>query len=430
VQKVRLFAAEQTARRTADTLREVARVLNSTFNPDEVIELLLRELHGVVPYDTASVMLLDDQGLRLVARRSGAGQAPRRNLLLPRDRDTAAARVLRTGAPLIIHDTRSAPEWLQETFGEHVRAWLGVPLTVKGRVVGVLNIDSHQINHFSDRDQEVALAFANQAAVALDNARLYADSVIRFEQELAIARQIQSNLFPRALPQVEQVQIAARCLPAREMGGDFYDCFLIDEHQPELLAILVGDASGKSVPGAMLMAIARSVARSEARDHAEPETVMRETNRLMAQDVPRGSFVALSYATIDLRRRHLALASAGQLTPLLRRRDGTIRYLEPPGPTLPLGIIPEIGYAALDFDLEPGDMLLFCTDGVVEAQSTSRELFGFERLERLVHVYGDQSPDRLVDIILKAVDDFSGGRAQHDDMTLVVVTLAEDTPYA
>jgi serine phosphatase RsbU (regulator of sigma subunit) len=145
----------------------------------------------------------------------------------------------------------------------------------------------------------------------------------------------------------------------------------------------------------------------------------------MAQDVPRGSFVALNYATLDLRRRRLAMASAGQLTPLLRRRDRTVRYLEPPGPVLPLGIFSEIDYAALSYDLEPGDTLLFLTDGVVEAQNPERELFGFERLERVVHAYGDRPPEILVDIILRAVEDFCAGRAQHDDMTLVVVQLGE-----
>jgi serine phosphatase RsbU (regulator of sigma subunit) len=371
-------------------------------------------------------MLLEEGGLRLVARRGGENRVSRPGRLFPRDMDSAAARVVRTAAPLIIADTRSAPEWLHAPGGEQVRAWLGVPLLVKGRVRGVLNIDSRQPYGFSDRDQEVALTFANQAAVSLENARLYAESILRFEQELAIARQIQSNLFPRVLPHIPRVAIAARCLPAREMGGDFYDCFLIDEHQPGLLAIMVGDASGKSVPGAMLMAISRSVARSEARDHAAPETVMRETNRLMAQDVPHGSFVALSYATLDVRRRRLALASAGQLMPLLRRKNGAIRYLEPPGPTLPLGILPEIGYAALSFDLEPGDTLVFYTDGVVEAQNVMRQLFGFERLEQIVHMYGDQPPNVLLDIILRAVDDFIDGRAQHDDMTLVVLHFADD----
>src|SRR5439155_5389225 len=105
-------------------------------------------------------------------------------------------------------------------------------------------------------------------------------------------------------------------------------------------AIIVGDASGKSVPGAMLMAIARSIARSEARDHRTPELVMRETNRWIAEDVPSRSFVALCYATLDLATRRLALANGGQLTPLRRRPDGYVEYLNVPGPTLPLRIMP------------------------------------------------------------------------------------------
>src|SRR6185503_11237773 len=159
----------------------------------------------------------------------------------------------------------------------------------------------------------------------------------------------------------------------------------------------VGDVSGKSIPAAMLMAVARSVARSEARDHKTPEVVIRETNRWMVLDVPPRSFVAFSYATLDLRRRRLALANAGQLAPLRRRADGHVEYLEVRGPTLPLGIVSNVPYVALEVDLEPGDVLVFYTDGIVEAQDRDHTLFGFERLEELVRVHGNLPPQRLID---------------------------------
>src|SRR5690606_30996967 len=113
--------------------------------------------------------------------------------------------------------------------GAEIRSWLGVPLVSQGRVLGVLNIDSRRPARFSERDVEVALAFASQAAVSLENARLYEESVTRVEEELALARQIQSNLFPRALPAAPRLARAAACIPARETGGDFFDCFLLGE---------------------------------------------------------------------------------------------------------------------------------------------------------------------------------------------------------
>jgi phosphoserine phosphatase RsbU/P len=424
VQKAELFAAERAARRTADTLREVARVLNSSFDPDEVLQIILRELHHVVAYDTASIMLLDGPGLRVVALRGWTAERSVRGQIFPLDPTIAAARVVRERIPLVIPDTRETDGWYEDGWGPQIRAWLGVPLVAKGRVLGVLNIDSHSPNRFSARDVEVALAFASQAAVSLENARLYAESLARVEQELAIARQIQSNLFPRSLPVLPHVRIAARCLPARETGGDFYDCFtLAGDDGHETLALMVGDASGKSVPGAMLMAIARSVARSEARDHVEPSAVLRETNRLVSSDVPRGSFVALSYATIDGACRHLELASAGQIAPLLRRASGEVFELLPPGPAFPLGIASETLYMPLEAQLAPGDTLVFVTDGLIEAHNSERQMFGFERLEQLVAFYGDQVPEALVEIMLQAVSGFIGSAAQHDDITIMVVQI-------
>jgi GAF domain-containing protein len=426
----RLFFAEQEARHMADTLREVARVLSSSFDAHEVPHMILRELRKVIGYDTASILLLEDDLFRMAMQgRQASTEAPQ-HMVFRLDQLNAAQIVAQRRAPLVIADTLTAPEWTPVAAAENeapLRSWLGVPLIAKGQVLGVLNISAASPNRFTARDAEVALAFASQAAVAMENARLYQESVTRVEQELEIARQIQRNLFPRALPLVEGLDLAAWCLPARETGGDFYDVIQLREASPSergSLALMVGDASGKSIPAAMLMAVARSIARSEARDHQTPQEVMRETNRWIAEDVPARSFVALCYATIDLRDRRLALANAGQLSPLRRRPDGRVEYLEAPGSTLPLGIDPGTPYAALELELEPGDLLLFFTDGIVEAQDHSHTLFGFERLEALLREYGDLPPDELIDRVIGAIELFAGSAPQHDDMTIMALRIA------
>jgi GAF domain-containing protein len=435
IENARLFAAEQAARRTADTLREVARVLSSSFDTREVLQLILRELHHMIAYDTASIMLLERDTLRIAAH---SGWGPDFDIQVPHLQFNVrggAWLVARRRVPVIIPDTATSPDWLPEpeSRGVRIRSWLGVPLIAKGVVLGVLNIDAHTPNRFTTRDADTAQAFADQAAVALENAQLYEESVTRVEQELEIARGIQSNLFPRALPQLPGLALDARCLPARETGGDFFDFVTLggsdDDHdqgahtEAPPLAIIVGDASGKSVPGAMLMAIARSIARSEARDHRTPEVVMRETNRWIAEDVPRRSFVALCYATLDPTRRRLALSNGGQLAPLRRRADGRVEYLEAPGPTLPLGIMPDTPYAAREFALDPGDLLIFYTDGIVEAKNGDGQLFGFERLEALIHAHGGLPPGELIDLVLRDLADFMGAAPQHDDMTIVALRV-------
>lgn len=417
VENARLYAAEQEARRTADTLREVARVLSTSFDPREVLALMLRELNNVIAYDTASIMLLERDVLRTVARRGSGGQSFLREIPLS-GQPSGGGQVVASRAPVLIPDVADSTEWLPSP-AQATRSWLGVPLLVKDQIIGVLNIDSRQPDSFSSRDVEVAQAFASQAAVALENARLYEESVTRVEQELEIARRIQSNLFPHSLPQIAGVEIAARCLPARETGGDFFDFVSLADGT---LGLFVGDASGKSIPGAMLMAIAHSIVRSEARDHQTPELVMREANAWIAQDVPARSFVALCYATLDVPGRKLALANAAQLTPLRRRAGGALEYLEVPGPRLPLGILPDTAYEALNVSLETGDLLVLFTDGIVEAQN-HHELFGFERLEALLHAHGDEPPHALIERTLAAISAFTAGTPPHDDMTIVALRL-------
>jgi GAF domain-containing protein len=419
-ENARLFDAEHAARRTADTLREVARVLSGTFDADEVLDLILDQLRSVIEYDSASIMLLDGESLRAAAQRGLGSMAQLQRQPLALQGLSGASLVVSRRQPLVIADTLSSGQWETHIYGKHIRSWLGVPLISKGRVLGVLNIDSRVPGRFTDRDVEVALAFASQAAVALENAQLYQESVTRVEQELEIARRIQSNLFPRELPHVPGIAIAARAIPARETGGDFYDIVPLADQR---FGLLVGDASGKSIPAAMLMAVARSTARSEARDHELPETVMRETNRWIALDVPPRSFVALSYASLDVGQRRMALANAGQLAPLRRRADASVEYLDVPGPNLPLGIQPEIPYAAREVALAPGDTVVFYTDGIVEAHNPARELFGFERLEALVQAQGDASPEQLIAAVLAAVEQFAAGAPQHDDMTLLVLRV-------
>jgi sigma-B regulation protein RsbU (phosphoserine phosphatase) len=403
-------------------------VLSSSFDRGEVLQLILRELHSVIPYDTASVMLIEGRMLRSAALRDQRETATPEHMTFRLDQWSGVELVVERREPVVIADTSQSPYWTHSAATEYIRSWLGVPLIAKGRLLGVLNINSRKPDRFTQRDAEVALAFANQAAVAMENARLYQESVTRVEQELEIARQIQSNLFPSTLPQAAGLTLAATCLPARETGGDFYDVVALgglEQHSREgaVLGIMVGDVSGKSIPAAMLMAVARSIARSEARDHQKPEAVMRETNSLVALDVPPRTFVALCYATLDMERRRLALANAGQLAPLRRRPDGRVEYLEVNGPTFPLGIAPDVPYVALDVDLAPGDVLVFYTDGIVEAQNSDRELFGFERLEALVRAEGHLPPQQLIERVLAAIEDFIGPVPQHDDMTLVVLQV-------
>jgi sigma-B regulation protein RsbU (phosphoserine phosphatase) len=268
---------------------------------------------------------------------------------------------------------------------------------------------------------ELARTLTNQAAIAVEKARLYEATVTRYEQEQEIARQIQQNLLPRIVPQIPGLRLAGLCRPALATGGDFYDYVLLPDYR---LGIVVSDVSGKSLPAAMVMALARNTIRAELLNHLRPDEAITAANRWLCQDTQRNTFIATLQVVIDSIRPTLWLVSAGQTAPLLRRQ-GQITYLSPDESIgLPLGIMPDLIYHQAEISLYPGDTLLFYTDGLVEAKNKTGELFGFDRLEAaLWRLDNGNTPQQVIDHLLAEVQAFVGEADQHDDITMVVVQI-------
>jgi serine phosphatase RsbU (regulator of sigma subunit) len=244
--------------------------------------------------------------------------------------------------------------------------------------------------------------------------------VKQLEQELEIARQIQRGFLPQQLPQLPGWRIAAVCLPARETGGDFYEFV---ERTDGALGLIVGDVTGKSISAAMLMAVAQSLATAKGSDYASPARVMAETNRLLCEDVPKHTFVALSYALLSPSEGQICLSNGGQLDPFLvpAAVDRAVRLVETGGSRLPLGILPAVNYEETAVQLAPGDLLVFYTDGLVERKNGAGALFGFDRMAAQLEDLRDQPAEAALKALLQAADKFAAGVGPHDDTTLVVV---------
>ncbi|MEN9934399.1 MAG: hypothetical protein RLZZ387_978 [Chloroflexota bacterium] len=295
---------------------------------------------------------------------------------------------------------------------------------------GAMVLASGQFGHTIDLGRgdelgDLADTF-NQMSTQLE--RLYRErgESERVQRELEIAHNVQQAIFPAQMPRIPGIELAAYCRPHRETSGDFFDLLVLSDGR---LGLMVGDVSGKSIPAAMLMVAAHSTIRSEAFDHFDPAQVLSEANGMLCRNVPRGMFVAASYALIDPRSLEMVWANAGQMYPLLRSNGGTLppddlRYLEVRGAAFPLGMSERISYTDQRLSLAPGDTLLFYTDGVVEAMDLVHELYGFERLERLVRsLPADVAPQALVEAVLEDVARFVGPAEQHDDITLLAVKL-------
>jgi serine phosphatase RsbU (regulator of sigma subunit)/anti-sigma regulatory factor (Ser/Thr protein kinase) len=300
-----------------------------------------------------------------------------------------------------------------------------VPLVSGGELIGTLNLGPRLSDQqYSTDDKKLLDSLAAQAAPALQVAELVrkqaseAASRERIEQELKVATLIQQNFLPRELPDLPGWQVAAYYQPAREVGGDFYDFFPLDDGR---VAVVIGDVTDKGVPAAMVMAAARSVLRASGSRIVSPGEVLERVNDLLVPDIPERMFVTCLYAVVDPATGRIVFANAGHNLPFARTSDGTVE-LRATG--MPLGMLPGMTYEEKEAVLAPGESLLLYSDGITEAHDPAREMFGTERLgERVATDEGD-----LIDSVLTSLQRFTGdGWDQEDDITIVTLRRTAST---
>jgi serine phosphatase RsbU (regulator of sigma subunit)/predicted ester cyclase len=237
----------------------------------------------------------------------------------------------------------------------------------------------------------------------------------RIEHELRVAQRIQQASLPEEVPELEGWGISPHYQPTREVGGDFYDFFELPNGH---LGLVVGDATGKGVPAALVMASARSMLRAVAQTSNSPGEVLRRVNDPLVTDIPANMFVTCFYAILDLKSGSLRYANAGHDLPYLHRTSGEAEELRATG--MPLGLMPGMGYEQKQTTLQAGEAALFYTDGIVEAHNPKGKMFGFPRLQGLVAQYGEERS--LGDKLLEELYSFTGEEwEQEDDITLLTL---------
>jgi len=269
--------------------------------------------------------------------------------------------------------------------------------------------------------------FASQAAVAIENARLYETirtNEIRLEKEIRFAQRVQAALLPTELPKrFKGVDVAARFEPAYELGGDFYD-FLTPE--PQSLVMAVGDVSGKGVPAALYSAFAGELVRSRTfrrrytSDRSSPAGVLASMNTILYERQLEPYYCTLCYALFDLKRRTVVLANSGLPYPV-RCSGGVASQIVLPG--VPLGSFAGSTYDEVGFDLIAGDVYVFCSDGVFEASDGRGREFGVDRLSTIVFETRELPAKVIVESVFTAVSDFRGEVPAKDDMTVVALRI-------
>lgn len=409
---------EESRRETANTLLDISRTLNSSLQLNTVLERILANLSSVIKFDSASIFLLDDDGEHFEAvAESGTMDSPKQRFHVSETK--GAYEVIQKNMPVVIADCLNDPRW-QAMPESPIRSWLGVPLRVRDQVVGVLNINNHQPNNYTEDDIAVAVAFADQAGVAIQNARSHELQIRVYEAELETARAIQTSLLPQEPPPLPQVQVAARSIPARQVSGDYYQYFVLPNGK---LGVAVGDVSGKGIPAALLMAVITTALRDEILRADSPSSLLNELNqRLLARMRQHNMNSGLLVTIFDPHTRRAEIAAGGMLAPYVRTNTNGSTWYEVEVGGYPLGAAEYASYRAESLTLTPESFIVFVTDGVIEAKDRNGNLFGFERFERLLATQlSTASADEIADNILEAVRAHLDGQEPQDDITIVVL---------
>src|SRR5205085_1174025 len=318
-------------------------------------------MHRVIDYRTFGIWILNegraDLEIKLAVQYGEKVQVPR----VPRGEGLVGYAALHK-EPVLVADVSQDPRYINAV--ADVRSELAIPLLLKDRCIGVLDLESPELDAFTKRDIEILTLLASQAAVAIDNARLYETvraNEVRMEKELRFAQRVQASLLPAGLPKrMKGVDVAASFAPARELGGDFHD-FLAPESNT--LVVAVGDVSGKGVPAALYSVFAAELVRGRTfrrrfmPDRSTPASLLSSVNTILNQRQLEEYYCTMCYAVFDLKRRSVTLANSGLPYPVRASAEG-VSQIELPG--VPLGSFQGSTYDEVSFALHAGDLFVFC----------------------------------------------------------------------
>jgi len=299
-----------------------------------------------------------------------------------------------------------------------IKSVLSVPLKVKNKMIGLISLFNKRGEGFTPEDQRLLSIIAIQSAQTIENARLYEEErkLLALEEDLKIARHIQQSLLPKENPTIEGIEIFGLSIPAKQVGGDYYDFIQIDAYH---LGIAIADVSGKGTPAALLMANLQAGLRGQALITPSVKETVTKVNFMLSRFIDIDKFVTLFYGILDIKNKTLTYTNAGHNFPFLLARDGNLRKLEKGG--IILGMLDSFVYEEETVQLNPHDLMLLYTDGLTEAMNQRDEMFEEERLLRLLKDNQEISAEKLSQKIVDSVLSFQGNLPQGDDMTLVLV---------
>jgi sigma-B regulation protein RsbU (phosphoserine phosphatase) len=418
IENARLYTRVARQAQTLEVLNEISRELTSILDLDELLERISQLLRRIIDFQMFSVWLVNEHERMLenqFALRFGERFYPEEKIPLGRGivgASIASHRLVRVG------DVRKDSRYVM--INPEARSEMAVPLIYKGKVIGVLDIEHTRAHYFNEDHERALTTLAAQIAISIENARLYqrvTQQEQRLERDLAMAREVQLRLLPPVKPTHLHAEFSARFIPARTIGGDLYDLI---QYDPNRSAVALGDVSGKAAPAALYAALVSGIMRSAAARLLSPSELLKSLNDSLQERRLDSQYVVMLYAVWNDENRTLQIANAGAVQPLICR-SGEVETVKAEG--FPLGLFPNVDYEEFTLATQPGDFIIFFSDGIVDAQNQEGEMFGDDRLKAIVKKNAPKSASKIADAILTEVGKFQHGRERFDDETVVVLKV-------
>jgi sigma-B regulation protein RsbU (phosphoserine phosphatase) len=399
-------------------LNDLARAIGASLNTQEIIQTIVRSSLRAMNAEQGVITLVDELA-------SGTMKTLVRTMVSSSEQEQFHFHQALLGwmhlnkKPLVTSEPKNDERFRGIQWDDSIHSLIAVPMIVKSELRGVVTVYNKKGGaKFSDDDQRLLAIIATQSAQVVENARLYEkeQTLVRMQEEVRLASQIQTELLPKESPKLPGYEIAGRAIPAQTVGGDYFDFVPIDDDR---LAICLGDVSGKGLPASLLMASLQATLRAHTLSDISPKQCLERSNRLLFRSTSPEKFATVFYGILDMRRHVLSYSNAGHDHPFVLRNGSDPLRLGEGG--IPLAMMDNFVYDQGEIVLNPGDVVVIYSDGITEAMNAMDEQFTEQRVAQFLPANQHEPPETLIDNLTRAVKDHTGNTPQSDDMTVVAI---------
>lgn len=416
IDNARLYRRVDRTNRTLRTLSAISSEISSILDLDELLAKISRSVRGLIHFDAFSILLVDDEQKALRHRFSIRYDELVKIDNIPLGKGVTGA-AAESREVIRVQDTSADPRYIASHPG--IRSEVAVPLIVRDRVVGVMDLENEKLGFFTDDHVRTLTLLAPQIASSVENARLYeevADRERRMDTDLKAASELQALLLPRHA-EVKGLEIGVGLRPAREISGDMYDFI---EHSDDHVVIAFGDVSGKGVAAALFGALMGGLLRSLAPKRRSPAVLLKALNEKLIERKVESRYVALLVMLWHPHSGQMAMANAGALPPMVFRNGEQVRFRVE---GVPLGLLEDREYEEVRLQTQPGDAIVLYSDGIPDQLNGRGEDYSRTRLSKVVRANCHLSSQAITGKIFAELDKFGAGAARFDDQTLLVIKV-------